>query len=146
MTKPGFRWRAGPEPPRRRHQTSAYLSIISMERGRGGDGRRGAAAEVVTAGRRRVPVPRQSGDPVTLHALRVGAGERESGKELGRHAAPAAAVKVPATRACSRRLRLAELKEQRRVLPDVVEAAVRQDIPGAESGVDRERAGVDVAH
>src|ERR1700756_4238636 len=101
---------------------------------------------MVTRGPRPVRVTRQSGDPVTLHALRVGAGKRESGKELGRHAAPAAGVEMPATRACSRRLGFAKLKEQRSVAPDAVEAAVRQYIPGAESVVDRERAGVDIAH
>src|ERR1700757_2175703 len=98
---------------------------------------------MVTRGPRPFRAPRQSGDPVTLHALRVGAGKRESGKELGRHAAPAAGVEVPATRACSRRLRFAKLTEQRCVLPDAVKAAVRQYIPGAESVVDRERAGGD---
>lgn len=52
---------------------------------------------------------------------------------------------MPATAAGARRLRFAQLAEQRGVLPHVVKAAVRQHVSGQEAVMDGERARVHVA-
>src|ERR1035441_9064151 len=82
---------------------------------------------------------------VTLDALRVGAVHRQTGEELGRHAAAAAAVVVPTTLAGPRRLRLAQFPKQRSIIPDLVKTAVGQDVSSEKAIVDGERAGVHVA-
>src|SRR5262245_9437307 len=91
------------------------------------------------------PLAGEGGSAVTLNALRVRPVERQSGEELGGHAAAAATVVVTAAAAGTCRLGLAQLTEQRLVLPDAVEAAVRQDVSGQETIMDRERAGVHIA-
>jgi hypothetical protein len=53
---------------------------------------------------------------------------------------------VIAAAAGTRRLRFAELAEQRCVLPDIVKTVIGQNISRKEAVVDRERARVDVAH
>src|SRR5215467_1246025 len=104
------------------------------------------SARVVDTRLRLDPLALQRRSAVALNAFGVGPVERQAGEELGGHAAAAAAVVVPATATRTRRLRFAQFAEQRRVLPDIVKTAIRQDISGQEAVVDGERAGVHVAH
>src|SRR5688500_16736518 len=99
---------------------------------------------MVAAGAGLVAFPSQRGHAVTLHASGAGAVQRQPAEKLGRHAAAAAAVEVSAAAARSGRVRLAQLDEQRGVLPYIVEAAVGHDVSGEEPVVDGERARVDV--
>ena len=82
---------------------------------------------------------------VALHALGVGAVERQAGEELGRHAAAAAGVEVThlvhAPPDCGSR----SARNSSRVAPHLGEAARRADVAGEELLVDGERAGVHVA-
>src|SRR5690349_10991087 len=101
---------------------------------------------VVDARLRLHPFALQRRSTVALNAFGIRPVERQAGEELGGHATAAAAVVVPATAAGACRLRLAQLAEQRCVLPHVVKTAVRQDISREKAVVDGERAGVDVTH
>ena len=96
-----------------------------------------AGTRSASPGQRRLAVP--------LHALGVRAVERQAGEELRRHAAAATGVVEVALRARAAGLRRAQVGEQLGVLPDLLEAAVGEQVAGQEVVVDRERAGVDVA-
>src|SRR6478609_3706498 len=106
----------------------------------------GSGAGVVDAGPGFVAFECQGRLAVALHALRVGAVQRQTGEELGGHAPAPAAVIVSAAAARARRLRLTQLAEQRCVLPDILETIVRQNVSGKKLVMDGERAGVDVAN
>src|SRR5690349_437165 len=101
---------------------------------------------VVDARLRLHPFALQRRSTVALNTFGIRAVKRQAGEELGGHATAPAAVVVPATAARTCRLRLAQLAEQGCVLPHVGEARVRQDVSGEEAIVDRERAGVHIAH
>ena len=84
-------------------------------------------ARVVDAGLGLDPLAGQRGSAVALHALGVRPVQRQAGEELGGHASAAAAVVVPAAAARAGRLRLTQLAEQRRVLPDIVKTSQSVD-------------------
>ncbi len=83
---------------------------------------------------------------ITLHALRVRPVGGQAGEELRRHAAAAARIVMRTRRAGATAGGLAQLPEQRRLLPHGRETAVGDDVSGVEAVVDGERAGVDVTH
>src|SRR5207244_4564055 len=82
----------------------------------------------------------------SAHALRIRPVQWKSGEELRCHAAAAAGVEGRAGGAGSAALRTPEVGEQRGVSPDLAEPARRPHVAGQELLVDRERAGVYVAH
>ena len=82
---------------------------------------------------------------MALHALGVGAVERQAGEELGRHAAAPAGVVGRADAAGAARLRAPQRPEQLRLPPHAGEPARIAHIAGQERVVDGERAGVHVA-
>src|SRR5829696_3877456 len=82
---------------------------------------------------------------MAAHAFRIGTVERETGEELGSHAATLAGVVAATTAARPRRLRFAQLEEEVAALPHLREATRVTDRTGLELVVDDERARVHVA-